>query len=358
MKLLFILPGLSFGGAERVVSVLANEFDNQGDRVSILTIASTGKSAYSLNPSIQCSGLNLENGKNVRLVYEHIKAIRNKIKEVNPDIIISFITDAALVSIIANMGLKYPLIVSERNDPGRQSIKMKIIRSLLYPLATGFVFQSEGAKKYFSKNIQRRSVVIMNPLCIENIPKLYEGEREKEVVTVGRLVAQKNQSLLIKAFAKFHEHHKEYKLVIYGEGKLKKELMNEAECLNIKENVQFKGNVKDVLEKIKKASIFAFTSNFEGVPNALAEAMALGLPCIATNCSPGGAAMLISSYINGILISVDAEDELVQALEYMTDNPLEAQRMGNAARKIAEHLSSDKIVSNWREYIEHITSCK
>lgn len=356
MKILFMLPGMSFGGAERVVSILANEFQRQGDQVHILTLASTEKSVYYLRDGIVRHGIILENGKNLKLVLNHLRLIRKKVHEIKPDIILSFITDTAIMALISTIGLKYPIIVCERNDPSKEflSIKFKVLRKILYPLASGFVFQSEGARSYFSKAIQKKSTIILNPLVIQNIPDKYSGVRKKEIVSVGRLEPQKNQKLLIESFAKFHRTHTEYSLIIYGEGTLKQQLIDTAYRLNIQQYVHLAGTVDNVFEKISTASIFAFTSNYEGIPNALIEAMAVGLPCVSTNCSPGGAAMLINNYYNGILTPVNDIDEFVKALEYMVNNPLEAEKMGNYAMNIIEEVNAEKIVSEWRKYIAEI----
>ncbi|MGR5992081.1 glycosyltransferase [Bacillus paranthracis] len=233
-------------------------------------------------------------------------------------------------------------------------MKDKLYRYIVERFAKGFVFQSNGAKALYSKKVQGNSTVILNPINSKKLPNYYKGKRKKEIVSVGRLHSQKNQKMLIKAFCCIAKEYPEYNLIIYGEGTLRKMLQSQVNDLGLKDRVFLKGNIPNVLDEINTASVFAFSSNYEGLPNALIEAMALGLPCISTDCSPGGAAMLIDNYKNGILVPVGDEEMLADGLRYLLSDYSNAMSMGMEAKKVINKVNESSIVSDWENYILQI----
>ena len=249
---------------------------------------------------------------------------------------------------------KIPVILSVRNDPKEEykNIKRKIFMKILYPLADGYVFQTEEAKEYFSLKIQRKSVVIPNPINEDFIvDKPYDGEREKTIVTIGRIEKQKNQKLLIDAFKEVLKTHGEYKLLIYGEGSLKGKLIKYVEENKMSNNVIFKGKTDNVKREIYKSGIFVLSSNYEGMPNALMEAMLLGVPCISTNCSCGGPRDLIENDENGILIEVNNVDQLIKAINKIIENRDYSKKISINAIKIQKKYDPVKIINLWKKYM-------
>ncbi|MDM5373080.1 glycosyltransferase family 4 protein [Bacillus bombysepticus] len=357
MKIVFVVPNMGFGGAERVISILANSFVNKGYEIKILIINSDGESVYNLNPKIEIEKIPSASIKNIYSMYKLIKSIRRIVSKYNPDVIISFMNDTCAITSLATIGMEYPIIYSERNDPlnTNQGTKDRMYRYIVERLAKGFVFQSDGAKALYPKRVQDNAVVILNPIDTRKLPSYYSGERKKEIVSVGRLQSQKNQEMLIKAYSNIANKYPEYNLIIYGEGDLRESLQQKIECLGLKNRIFLKGNISNVLDEINKASIFAFSSDYEGLPNALIEAMALGLPCISTDCSPGGAAMLINNYENGILVPTGDEKNFAAGLSYLLSHPSNAIDMGIKARRIVERTKESNIVSDWENYILLIT---
>ena len=203
---------------------------------------------------------------------------------------------------------------------------------ILYPLADGFVFQTKEAQEYFDKKIQKKSVIIPNPINEEFICEPYNGEREKKIVTVGRLEEQKNHKMLIKAFSKLPEGLSEYKLIIYGEGSLRPELEKQIKELNLLGRVFLPGQVDDVKNRIYKAGLFVLSSNYEGMPNALMEAMALGVPCASTDCPCGGPRFLIKNEYNGLLYNVNNELELKLAINKIIGDEELSKKISKNAR--------------------------
>lgn len=357
MKILFVVPGMGYGGAERVISILANSFVLKKYKVKLLITNNNKESVYDLHQDIEIEDIEGWSKTKPLTIYKLLKNIRKIITEYRPSIIISFFNDLSAIISIANLGLGYPVIYSERNDPVNvnKDIKNKIFNYITQKCVNGFVFQSDGAKKLYAKNVQEKSVVILNPMEIKNIPNNIITERKKEIVSVGRLHPQKNQHMLIKSFKLIADEYPDYKLCIYGEGYLKSTLQNYIDDLELSDKVFLMGSESNILEKIYDASVFAFTSNYEGLPNALIEAMALGLPCISTDCSPGGAAMLIKNNYNGILVDVGDESKFANKLKYILDNPIKANEMGERAKDIVNIVDEKKIIKEWEKFIFYVT---
>lgn len=354
MKILFAIDTLGKGGAERVISNLANEFVNT-DEVGIMTLRNV-PIAYELKEKIKI--INTENKDANKIIREikNIKSIKEKINEFSPDIMVSFLPTMTYRLMIANRFCKKKVIISVRNDPKVEykNLLKRILMKILFKKADGFVFQTEEAKSFFSKKIQNKSVIIPNPINEKFIIEPFKGKRKKEIVSVGRLEKQKNQKFLIRAFSKLSKEYNDYKLVIYGEGSERENLENLVKDLNIENNVELPGETDDIKNKIYDASLFILSSNYEGMPNALMEAMALGIPVIATDCPCGGPRFLISNNQNGILVPIDDEDKMKEAIERILDNKELANTLSLNASKISVKLHPQKILEEWKKYIKEI----
>lgn len=289
MKTMFNLGSMTKGGAERVVANLSNKMIH--DDEIVVCVTQYGEPMYQLDEKIKYYTLD-EDEKKQNFFIKNIKRViklNEIVKKENPDIIISLLPEPTYRLMFINIFRKKKVIISVRNDP-KIEYKSKInqwIMKILYKRANGFIFQTEEAKQYFSKEIQDKSIIIPNPINDEFIRPPYEGEREKIIVSVGRLTEQKNQKLLINAFSKLEKDLKEYQLIIYGEGELRNCLEEQIRELQLENKVFLPGEVDDINEKIYKASLFVLSSDYEGMPNALMEAMALGIPCISTDCPCG-----------------------------------------------------------------------
>ena len=351
MRILFISSSMGFGGAERVISVVSSELAIRGHEVGIYTTKPTNESVYPLHPSVRIYSEEKLGG-----LADVVKSIRAFVKKYDPDVVVPFMTYQCIYTVFALLGTKYPVVVCERNDPavldGVNTSKLHfMIRDAAFGLAKGAVFQTNGAKNYFSRSIQKKSAVILNPINESALIDVFCGERENRIVNVGRLNKQKNQALLINAFADISADFPEMTLEIYGDGEEKENLAALSDSLGISHRVHFMGNVSGVAEKIKAARIFAFSSDYEGMPNALAEAMALGLACVSTDCSPGGARMLIDDNENGRLVGIGDKKALADALREMCSDETYARRLGEQALLIREKLKIDSVVDKWEEYL-------
>jgi glycosyltransferase involved in cell wall biosynthesis len=348
MKIILYNSSLAYGGAERVTVYLAEYFSNNNIDTMIVT-NNIADQEYQVQNNVKHKSLFNKHEK--RSNVNTIKKLRKLLKKEQPDVLLVMGTPLIMYAIPAAMGLKTKVIVSERNSPqnfaGKKSTK--IISNWLFTFADGYVFQTHDAASYYSK-IKGNKKIIPNPLFTKDLPEPYEGERKKEVVNVGRLNKQKNQEMLIRAFSKIADKYHEYQLIIYGEGPERNNLEKIIKELNLVNRVMMPGAFSNVLEKIKTSSLFAFSSDFEGMPNALIEAMALGLPVISTDCPCGGPRELIDDGINGLLVPVGDIDTFVNKMDYILSNKERAGLMASKAVNIREKLDSQNIGRQWLDF--------
>lgn len=353
MKCLFVAPGMLFGGAERVMSILANEWGKSNVESMILVTETEAISKYNLSNKVTMISC-LEEKKRAKIPHlVIIKRIRKICKEWQPDVVISFYNDLCALTALAITGLHIPLIYSERNDSNRtnQGKIDRLYRKIIENMADKIVFQTTGAQRCYSKSVQEKSTVILNPLNTCGFP-IHDFSNEKhEIVSVGRLEPQKNQKLLIDAFALIANDFQEYQLTIYGEGSLRKELEDYIKAKGLQERVFLPGSKNNIQEHIKDASLFVLSSDYEGIPNALIEAMAIGLPCVSTDCSPGGARELIEDGVNGLITPCGDANKLSDAMRMMLSNKAYVKACGIEALKIHEKTDVRKISEDWLRYI-------
>lgn len=358
MKIVFVVSAMNGGGAERVVATLANRFAVQGDDVTILMVAGD-TSVYPLHKDVKQLSIGQPSGGNPFVQIKRIASMRKYFKVHKDCHIVAFSTRINMFAILAAAGIPVSMTVSERNDPNQYNhIGM---RNSIYKFGAKngvkFVFQTKDAQMCFRDMIGRNSTVIANPLR-SNLPVpavLRFSEREKKIAAVGRLEPQKNHMVLLDAFAGFHQSFPEYELHIFGQGSLEQELRNEADHLGIAEYVTFEGFRKDILEAIKTYAMYVLSSDYEGISNSLMEAMALGLPCISTDCPIGGSALCIQDGENGRLTPIGDARALQEAMEWIAQDDSRAEAMGQRAAGIRGRFSEEKICELWRAFIEGST---
>ncbi len=347
-KVAFVINKVTLsGGAERVICTLASEFSRRGIDTTIITLQNT-ECGYSLDENVKIWAAKANGRISVIRNFARNLTMRKYIKEQNFDIVISFITVRNIQTILFTRGLKSKIIISERIFPATIKQPKKLLSKIIYPMADGFVFQTEQARKCFGGKVRKKGCIIYNPLK-EDLPYA-DRTKNKYIVTIGRLTSQKNHKLLIRAFEKFIQTHPDYELRIYGNGPLKEELDNFVNQLGISKNVRLMGAVENVTEHIKDAAMFVLSSDYEGMPNVLAEAMAMGLPCVSTDCLGGGAAALIENEKNGLLVPCCDTEQLHIAMEkIITDTEFSYKLSGNG-KLHREQLSVENIASQWLDY--------
>lgn len=353
MKIAIFISALSGGGAERVTCNLANYLSDFGHDVDILTIGDTAE-AEPLRESIKCFPLLSREEKGITLI-NNIKRIWRLRRYMKSQVVDAYVTMLPVPTklMLGFSGLtKAPIIVSERADPSVRKNKIQSRLNKLMPKAAGLVFQTEDAKAWYEPYLKgMESAVIPNAINPVFIRPKYEGKREKAIIGAGRLSKQKNFELLISSFAAIAKEFPEYKLVIYGKGDRLKSLKDLAAELGVGDRVEFPGFATDMPERLEKASMFVLSSDYEGMPNALMEAMALGVPCVSTDCGGGGARFLIQDGENGLLVPQRDEGKMAEAMRKILSNSEFAEKLSQNARKLQEELAPEKIYGAWETFI-------
>lgn len=361
-KIVFHLNCLEQGGAERVVTTLANQFAQDGYQVFIAT-EWTGENEFAIDKRIKRVHVGLtqnqEKASRKKQFWYRIKNLRRFLKDEKPDIVIAFAKKANYRALMATCFTKLPVIVSVRTDPNSDYTGMinKLLIFLFMSGAAGNVFQTKGAKSFFSKRIQKKSRIILNPINEKYLNVPGPSKRRKAVVQSGRLVELKNQQMLVEAFTDVHKIHSDYVLEIYGgdSGDGTKERLEKYIADNhAQQYIKLMGASDELEKQLADASVFAFSSDWEGLPNVVMEAMALGLPVIATDCPCGGPATLIQNEVNGLLVPVNDKKAMSAGIIRLIEDRELADRLGREARKLGISANAGAICGQWKDYIEEI----
>lgn len=347
-QIVFFTGAMSRGGAERVISLLSDYYVQLGWQVSIVMLLHN-KVEYALNPGVEVLDFSNDKRKAILDMPRLIGKVRSFVKKRQPDAVVAFMAQICLITGLACRGLKTRLIQSERIDPsavGRGKFYEMVLNDV-YAKGTVTVLQTLRAKNYFPTKVQNNAVVIPNPIQIK---AEVAQQRKHRIVTAGRLTEQKNHKMLIYAFAQIHKDYPEYSLDIYGEGPLQDALQQQIDDLNLAEAVTLKGNVPNIHTQIADAEIFVLSSDFEGLSNALLEAMMMGHACISTDCA--GSDEVIRDGENGLLIPVCDQKALESALERLIAEPDFALELGKAAKEDSKQFTVDSVMSQWRKAIE------
>lgn len=343
MKIVFVLPNMPGGGTERVVAMLANEYVKRGYQTAILLFAGN-QVAYPLDKRIEIYIAGKESGGNPFIQLSRLLKMRRFYKKNKGCCIFSFCVRGSIFSTIAAAGIRHGFLVSERNDPTR--ISEQKLRDWSYSKADKLVLQTDEMKRCFSDDIQKKSVVIPNPVS-NDIPEPFQGERKKRIVSVGRLQAQKNHKILLEAFADFHRVYADYELHIFGIGELENDLKRQTRELHIEDYVVFRGFSSDVQQEIWDSAMFVLSSDYEGISNSMIEAMAMGVPVISTDCPVGGSRTYIENEVSGILTPVGDRKALSEAMIKLAGNPDLARKLSVNGAKIREQYGLEVIADRF-----------
>lgn len=342
------------GGAERVTCNLANFLAEKGHNVDLLTMSET-KESYDVSNLVNKKSLLRINERGNRLINNAIRVIRfckYLLSKKDVDAYIVMLPSTIKFFMTFKRLTKSKVIISERADPSCYKINTQRKLRKYARIVDGIVFQTNDAKRWYEDSIKETpAMVIPNAINPQFMRDAFAGNREPVIAAVGRLDKQKNFPLLINAFSKIKNKYPDYKLKIYGEGTERLALEKLVSELDIVDSVELPGNMMNIAELIYKASVFVLPSNFEGMPNSLIEAMALGLPCISTDCPVGGPRFLINDGVNGILVNVNNVDELCDAMDRILASEDYRKMLGKNAALIQKTLSPSVIYNKWEDFI-------
>jgi glycosyltransferase involved in cell wall biosynthesis len=362
-KLTLVIFSLSSGGAERIMSILANYWAARGWQVTLITFVDKSQTPfYALDDRINYRSLDIAGNStnffdaianNVRRILRLRKAIANS----EPDVVISFIDQANVQTLLATKGLHIPTIVSERTVTLDSTLgkTWKQIRKWTYLLADALVMQTERSLDYIPARWKSLTRIIPNPVILP--PVSIDGDRQllkpNSVLAMGRLEYQKGFDVLLQAFARLKDSYPQWTLTVLGEGSLRSELEKLRDSLGLKDRVFLIGRQQNSYQYLKQAEIFVLSSRYEGFPNALCEAMACGLPVIATDC-PCGPRELIRDENDGILIPPENITALAEAMEHLMKDGSARKRLGINAAKVTERFDLEVIMSLWEKTIKEV----
>lgn len=355
-KIVFYTASLAKGGAQRVIVNLAENLVQKGYPVTIVTTGK-GEQEYAISDKVNrvysdITGEEISSSR-IRNFVARFRKLRNIWRQEKAGIIVAFIGKNNFMALLTAWGLRIPVITSVRGEPTEEYYNgiLRFLSKTLMGFSEGLILQTPDAREYFPKWIQKKSIILQNPLNPDFIDEYYTGERNKEIVSVGRLDSNKNQKLIIDAFCRIAEEFPEVNLILYGEGEDREMLKSYANGTKYAGQIFLPGAIQDVKQRIQKSEIFVLSSNTEGMPNCLLEAMALGVPSISTDCPCGGPRMLMEGKENGILVPVGEAEPMADAMKRLLTDEKLWEKYSKNAYKLTQELHPDKVNGEWENYL-------
>ena len=351
----FLTVRLSDGGSERVIANLASSFACHNYKTTVITYRRS-IDEYPINESVIRYNLDdyrENNGHFGKL--SHFLRIKSICEREKIDVIISFGNGPIAHSLLIKILLGIKAVIPVRNAPDflYNSRLTKWGVRWIYNIADGAVFQTEEAKKWFRKELQYKSSIIYNPVGEIFFSSHYNPEPNR-IITCGRLQPQKNHRLLLDAVEIVSHSINNIRLYIYGVGPLEKELKEYASEKGLSSIVHFEGRSTNIPMELSKASVFVLSSNVEGVPNALMEAMAVGVPSVATDCPCGGPRMLLGENDRGILVPVNNESELANSIICLLADENKRNKYSELSKEFAKNFSVEQVFSEWQKFLLNV----
>lgn len=375
MRIMLIISSLRRGGAERIVSILADYWVSMGHQVFLVTIEGVRADAYSLRPEIVRIGLNLTRvaGNPVRGFWVNLRRIRKlwmAARDLCPDVAVSFVTHTNLLTLLALWRSNVPVIISERTDPSQWWLGRirEGMRRRLYPRAAAVVVQTRRVQDYLQHRLPRSTfIVIPNPVPAadpdgqEPSISLREWLRlpatSKVVAAMGRLEPQKGFDLLVEAFGRLHGRHPEWHLVIFGDGVSRHALEAQVAESELAGRVHLPGSVRAPRAYLADSDLFVLSSRVEGFPNVLLEAMACGKAVISFDC-PSGPGEIIRNDYDGLLVEAGNVTALEAAMCTLMSSRTRREVLGSNARQVLERFATTRIMTQWDRLLASAVSSK
>lgn len=386
--IIIVLHTLAVGGAERRLSTVANYIVQQGHAVTMLLIddpvvkfeLDPRINVVCVNQSPDLTGYEPEKCELFRLAqpikttmsdkirlqverrldkkaaavtetelylkYRHAIPLHEYIRQYPEAIVVSFMTIPNISMMMAVKDLPNRVLFGDCTDAAAEypaDSPYHTLRKKYYRRANGAILQTDTQKTHYDDLPDVKKSVIPNFIRGEHLPDRFIGIRKQEIVTFCRLSPVKNIPLLLDAFSLLHKKHPTFILSVYGEGGIKEDLQNRINELGLDTHVHIHDFDLHIHEKIRDAAMFVSSSDREGISNSMLEAMAIGLPCVCTDCAGGGARMMIEDHVNGLLVPMKDVNALYLAMKEVIENPELAETMSRNAVKIKERLRPEVI---------------
>ncbi|MFB2918979.1 glycosyltransferase family 4 protein [Aerosakkonema funiforme] len=365
MRITLVTPSLSCGGAERALVLVAEGLMNKGYDVSIVTIAGIERDFYQLPKKVNRLSLNIaaNSPTPIHAVWNNLYrlwVLRKTIQSLQPEVVISFLDTTNILTLLALFNTKYPILVSEQNNPITETQNLwSKLRRLTYPMAAKVVSVSDGVDAYFDWLPKNKRAVIYNPVQpIKDEPIEIDlppgaAPEKKWAIAMGRLTYQKGFDLLLPAFQKISNKYPDWQLLIFGEGELRRELEDLREKLGLTNQVLFPGLTANPIGMLKSAKLFVLSSRWEGLPAVLFEALSCGLPVVSMNC-PSGPQEIIRDGIDGILVPNGDVSAFTSAMDRLMSDSEERARLASRASEAVDRFSLDKVVKKWELLMDEV----
>ncbi|MBQ8382241.1 MAG: glycosyltransferase [Clostridia bacterium] len=359
MKLLLIVDAFR-GGAGNVMQILAGQLRRRGHRVTMLLLNGaidlpkhdlTGVQVIEY-PLVQNEPAKTPIGRLLR----YKRAVKRLIREVSPDAVLSFLTEYNCLT-AWNIGGKLPLVISERNNPFQEKAKPQwvFLRKHYYQKADKLVVQCKEFADFYPPAVQKKICVIPNPILTPKVTAGEQHEYEVRLVSMGRLHPQKNYPWMIEAVCRVHAQNPTCRLTIYGSGEEEARLRALIEERGAGEFITLAGKTDTPHAVLAESDVYLMTSDYEGFPNALSEAMAVGLPSVSRICHEG-LRDLVEEGVNGYLVSPDDMDGFVRRVLTLAADPELSKEMGDRAKSVAARYGvsgiTDRFEDALREAVE------
>ncbi len=346
MRITFVISSLAAGGAQRVLVILTEALSHRGHHVTVITLNGTEEDFFETPKGVARMALGI---RGLLQAIPGVMTLRKVIQSSQPHVVVSFIDTTNIMTLISTRRLKIPVVVSERIDPSRYRIGLiwEMLRRWTYPFAARIVVQTSRALEYFLPQFQSTACIVPNPIIIpkNQSPAPIKISRPS-VMALGRFHAQKGFDLLLRAFALIKDRYPEWTLVIVGDGALRPELERLAEQLGLGKQARLPGQFKNPHSILKQADLFVMPSRFEGFPNALCEAMVMGLPVIATDC-PSGPREIIRDGVDGILVENEDIEGLAEAMARLMSSEVDREKLSKQSIQVAKRFEQNKVIEMW-----------
>lgn len=369
MKITLVISSLSCGGAERVLVSLAQGFIDRDHDVTIITLSNKSTDFYQIPSGCSRLALDIMGASSgvlaaIKNNIKRISVLRQAIKSTTPDIVISFLQITNITTILALAGTDYPLIITEHNDIRVFSYGTlwDTLRRLTYPFCTKVVSVSQGVDEGFTSLPKSKRAVIYNPIIvndsgqIDDLPAAVDYSKNW-LVSMGRLTEQKGFEFLLQAFHKIAHQYPDWQLLILGRGELQQKLEQLKDSLGLEHQVVFTGALRNPFRILKQAKLFVMTSVNEGFPMAHGEALACGLPVIATDC-PSGPREMIRQDVDGLLVPNRDVAAIAAAIKSLITDDTKRQQFAVRAPEIEERLGLEAIVAEWEVLMQQVIGGK
>lgn len=354
MKVLFFCHGIGYGGASKMINNVSKALCDE-NQVQVLVFRNyEDDQIFDERVKIIFNRL-YQNPIRIIEIIGQIYKLHKYIKNNNIDIVVSFLHPANFMSVLAVKGTKAKVLLSERGDPITRvrngNMYVKFVEKILH-CADAYVFQTKEAMSAYPIKCQQKGKVIINAIPKRNYPS-YSPSKNKYVLYVGRMeIRQKRQDVLIRAFRMFYEKHRDYRLLFVGDGPDIDIIKNEIILNGIEGVVDLLGKRHDVLEIMSKASFLVLSSDYEGVPNVLLEALAVGTPCITTDYSPGSVSQIVKDGINGYVVPKNDPTSLAKKMDEMANNDMLRVCFSKESLSYSSKFNQDEIFNQWVQLID------